>query len=86
MPFDPDGRYRTHSDRSNDGFIDHAARRGVEKGMGFLGWCFLIFLGMMLLGGISLLLGKGSGPLAFIVFIYLVARLNGWNPKFNQRG
>jgi hypothetical protein len=36
--------------RSNDGYVDQLARRGVQTGKGCIGWTFLIIVGMMMLG------------------------------------
>ncbi len=58
MPFEEDARYRTTlGDRSKDGFIDHVARRGVEKGAGVLSWCLFIVLGLIVLSAVMQVLG-----------------------------
>lgn len=36
--------------RSNDGYVDQRARRGVKTGKGWVGWTFIIIVGMMMLG------------------------------------
>lgn len=45
--------------RSNHGYVDQRARRGVKTGKGWVGWTFIIIVGMMMLG---LVLG-GLGPM-----------------------
>jgi hypothetical protein len=36
--------------RSNDGYVDQLARRGVRTGKGCVGWILMIIVGMMMLG------------------------------------